>query len=117
MSKAIVRRLEKMEQPTFLPRWRVAVSDIEDQYRTDDGQVLNKKQFDAWADKLRRDKDTQIILVEVVCNLTGMKLKIENHVDKNTTDLLKEYDAIIRKSAEIAEKSFDSKPKDSGELQ
>jgi hypothetical protein len=30
---------------------------------------------------------------------------------------LKEYDAIIRKSAEIAGKSFDSKPKECGELQ
>jgi hypothetical protein len=102
LSKAIVRRLEKIEQSTTIPRWRVVVRDIDGKYRTDDGQALGKEAYEVWASKVCKDKDTQLIIVEVTCNLNNINLKIDSHVDKNTLDLLKDYDEAIRKSACIS---------------
>lgn len=102
MSKAIVRRLEKIEQPTTVPRWRTVVRDIDGKYRTDDGQALGQEAYEVWASKVCKSKDTQLIIVEVTCNLNNINLKIDSHVDKNELDLLKEYDAVIRESACIS---------------
>lgn len=102
MSKALVRRLEKIEQPTTIPRWRVVVSDIDGKYRTDDDQALGKEAYEFWASKVCKDKDTQLIIVEVTCNLNNINLKIDSHVDKNTLDLLRDYDEAIRQSVCIS---------------
>lgn len=102
MSKAIVRRLEKIEQPTTIPRWRTVVKDIDGKYRTDDGQALGKEAYEVWANKVCKDKDTQLIIVEVTCNLNNINLKIDSHVDKNELDLLKDYEEVIRELACIS---------------
>jgi len=102
LSKAIVRRLEKIEQPTTIPRWRTVVRDIDGKYRTDDDQALGLEAYEVWASKVCKDRDTQLIIVEVSCNLNNVNLKIDSHVDKNTLDLLKDYDEVIREAACIS---------------
>jgi len=102
LSKALVRRLEKFEQPTTVPRWRTVVRDIDGKYRTDDDQSLGQEDYTVWANKVCKDRDTQLIIVEVSCNLNNINLKIDSHVNKNGLDLLKKYDEVIREAACIS---------------
>ena len=102
MSKNLIKRIEKVEQVTTVPRWRAVVRDIDGKYRTDDGQSLGKEAYEAWANKVCKNRDTQLIIVEVTCNLNNINLKIDSHVDKNGLDLLKDYDAVIREAACIS---------------
>ncbi|MCW4018355.1 MAG: hypothetical protein NWF00_06715 [Candidatus Bathyarchaeota archaeon] len=62
-------------------------------YRGDCGDGLTKQQFNEWANS--QDPNTQIIIVEVRCNLDTLNVVVENHADKNTDDMLREYDEII----------------------
>ena len=51
----------------------------------------------------KQDKDTQIIIVEVIENKP--QIEIRNYADKNTEDLLKEYDKII--TEEVSKRAAD----------
>ena len=100
MSKpSIIKRIEKLETPTFLPRWKAAVYD--ESLKTYSGQDINGTltplQFKEWYAK--QDKDTQVIIIRVVENKP--KLVIENHVDKNTLDSLREYNAALEEAAAL----------------
>jgi hypothetical protein len=95
MSKPnLIKRIVKVEQITTQPRWKVAIYDesLKVYSGQDIGGILTPLQFNAWYAK--QDKDTQVIIVRVCDNNT--KLIIENHVDKNTSDLLAEYEAILK---------------------
>jgi hypothetical protein len=116
LSKSIVKRLRKIERTTFQPRWRVVIKDYDELYRGECGQGLSQQQFDAWVKE--QDKDTQVIIVEVCENIAGasadkanVTFKVENHVDKNTMDFLRDYEEIIKISrtaeAEIIAKSVE----------
>ena len=101
LSKSIVKRLRKIERHTFQPRWRVVIKDYDELYRGECGQGLSQQQFDAWIKE--QDKDTQVIIVEVCENIAGtsadkanVTFKVENHVDKNTIDFLREYEELIK---------------------
>ncbi len=99
MRKSIIRRLRKIEQQTFLPRWRVVTLDY-GVYRGECGDGLSQQQFDAWVNQLVRD--TQVIIVEVCENfasdskMENVTLKIENYAEKNLMDILKEYEEAFR---------------------
>ena len=101
MRKSIIKRIRKIEQRTFQPKWRVVTKDYDGLYRGECGDGLGQEQFDMWVSQ--QDKDTQVIIVEVCENIptaSGEKesvtLKVENHVDKNITDFLKEYEELIK---------------------
>ena len=105
MRKSIIKRLRKIEQHTFQPRWRVVTKDYDGLYRGECGDGLSQEQFDAWVKQ--QDKDTQVIIVEVCENTStdsGEKetvtFKVENHCDKNTSDLLKEYEESLNRANE-----------------
>jgi sulfate adenylyltransferase subunit 1 (EFTu-like GTPase family) len=115
--KSIIKRVRKLEQRTFQPRWRVAVKDFDGLYRGECGEGLSQEQFDVWVKQ--QDKDTQVIIVELCENIptsSGEKesvtLKVENHLDKNTADFLKGYDELIQISrsaeTEIIAKSVEA---------
>ena len=117
MRKSIIKRIRKIEQHTFQPRWRVVTKDYDGFYRGECGDGLSQEQFDAWVKQ--QDKDTQVIIVEVCENIptaSGEKesvtLKVENHLDKNTADFLKGYDELIQISrsaeTEIIAKSVET---------
>ena len=116
MNKSIIKRVRKLEQRTFQPRWRVVTKDYDGLYRGECGDGLGQAQFDAWVKE--QDKDTQVIIVEVCENLAPadgkqeVTFKVENHVDKNTADFLKGYDEIIQFSrsaeTEIIAKSVEN---------
>jgi hypothetical protein len=78
---------------------------------------LSEEQFDSWVKQ--QDKDTQVIIVEVCENIPGastdkanVTFKVENYVDKNTNDLLKGCEEIIKLSrtpeTEIIAKSIEN---------
>lgn len=103
--KSLVKRIRKIESQTLQPRWRVAVKDTDGLYRGECGQGLSEEQFSQWVKT--QDKDTQVIIVEVSENLSpalvkseNVAFKVENHVDKNLTDTLKEYESIVKKVSE-----------------
>ena len=117
MRKSIIKRLRKIEQRTFQPRWRVVTKDYDGLYRGECGDGLSEEQFDFWV-KLQ-DRDTQVIIVEVCENTPGasteksnVTFKVENYVDKNTTDFLKGYEELIKISrtaeTEIIAKSVEN---------
>jgi hypothetical protein len=116
MRKSIVKRLRKIEQHTFQPRWRVVVKDYDGLYDGECGQGLSQEQFNLWVKA--QDSDTQVIIVEVCQNFEPeskaqeVTFKVENHVDKNTADFLKGYDELIRISrsaeTEIIAKSVET---------
>jgi sulfate adenylyltransferase subunit 1 (EFTu-like GTPase family) len=104
-NRNLVRRVRKIEQRTFQPRWRVVVKDYDELYRGECGEGLTQVQFDAWVKQ--QDKDTQVIVVEVcapepeAASVGGaVILKVENQVDKNMSDVLKEYDEALTRAAE-----------------
>ena len=81
MSKPnLVKRIEKLESPTFLPRWKACVFDesLKMYSGQDIGGTLTPAQFKAWYAK--QDKDTQVIIVRVVENKP--KLKLFNGIEK-----------------------------------
>ena len=116
MRKSIIKRLRKIEQRTFQPRWRVVTKDYDGLYRGECGDGLSQEQFDSWVKQ--QDRDTQVIIVEVCENFAPadgkpeVTFKVENHVDKNTADFLKGYDEIIQFSrsaeTEIIAKSVEA---------
>jgi hypothetical protein len=116
MRKSIIKRVRKLEQRTFQPRWRVVTKDYDGLYRGECGDGLGQEQFDAWVKQ--QDKDTQVIIVEVCENVAPAEgkqevtFRVENHVDKNTADFLKGYDEIIQFSrsaeTEITAKSVEA---------
>lgn len=65
MSKALVRRLEKIENATVTPKFAVAVLDTDCLYHVE-GQDLTKEQFEAWT--LTLSKDTELTIVEIISN-------------------------------------------------
>lgn len=102
MSKPnIIKRIEKLERPSTDPRWKVAIYD--ECFKTYSGPdfkgALTPEQFKKWY--AAQNKDTQVIIVEILEN--NPKLIIENYASKNTEDLLKEYEQIIKK---IADQNF-----------
>jgi sulfate adenylyltransferase subunit 1 (EFTu-like GTPase family) len=101
LRKSIIKKIRKIEQRTFQPKWRVVVKDFDGLYRGECGEGLSQEQFDVWAN--REDKDTQVIIVEFNENMPAapfeketLTLKVENHLDKNTTDFLRDYEEIIK---------------------
>jgi hypothetical protein len=117
VNKSIIKRVRKLEQRTFQPRWRVVTKDYDGLYCGECGQGLSEEQFDAWVKE--QDKDTQVIIVEVCENIpdasaekANVTFKVENYVDKNTTDFLKGYEEIIKISrtaeTEIIAKSVEN---------
>ena len=105
MRKSIIKRIRKLEQRTFQPRWRVVTKDTDGLYRGECGDDLGQEQFDSWVKQ--QDKDTQIIIVEICENTptaSGEKenvtLKVENYCDENTSDLLQKYEEVLQKSNE-----------------
>ncbi|MCW3994971.1 MAG: hypothetical protein NWE98_02330 [Candidatus Bathyarchaeota archaeon] len=95
MRKSIVKRICRIEQQTFQPRWRVVVKD-DGVYSGECGQDLSEVQFESWV--RQQGRDTQVIIVEVCQDFQleaeprNLTFKVENHADKNTEDLLREYD-------------------------
>lgn len=68
----------------------------------DIGGSLTVEAFNEWYAK--QDTDTQVIIVEVCDNKQSdntagknVLFKVENYADKNSEDLLKEYDEVLRK--------------------
>jgi hypothetical protein len=117
LRKSIIKRLRKIEQRTFQPRWRVVTKDYDGLYRGECGDGLSEEQFDLWVKQ--QDKDTQVIIVEVCENIPGastekanVTFKVENYVDKNTTDFLRGYEELIKISrtaeTEIIAKSVEN---------
>jgi hypothetical protein len=117
MRKSIIKRIRKIEQRTFQPRWRVVTKDTDGLYRGECGDGLGQEQFDMWVSQ--QDRDTQVIIVEVCENIPGastekanVTFKVENYVDKNTTDLLRGYEELIKISrfpeTEIIAKSVEN---------
>jgi hypothetical protein len=117
LRKSIIKRLRKIEQRTFQPRWRVVTKDYDGLYRGECGDGLSEEQFDVWVKQ--QDKDTQVIIVEVCENIPGastekanVTFKVENYVDKNTTDFLRDYEELIKISrtaeTEIIAKSVEN---------
>jgi hypothetical protein len=117
LRKSIIKRIRKIEQRTFQPRWRVVVKDFDGLYRGECGDSLSQEQFDVWV-KLQ-DRDTQVIIVEFNENMPAapfekeaLTLKVENHLDKNTSDFLRDYDELIKISrideTEIIAKSVEN---------
>jgi hypothetical protein len=117
LRKSIIKRLRKIEQRTFQPRWRVVTKDYDGLYRGECGDGLSEEQFDSWV--RQQDKDTQVIIVEVCENIPGaskekanVTLKVENYADKNTTDFLRGYEELIKISrtaeTEIIAKSVEN---------
>lgn len=117
MRKSIIKRLRKIEQRTFQPRWRVVTKDYDGLYRGECGDGLGQEQFDKWVSQ--QDKDTQVIIVEVCENIPGastekanVTFKVENYVDKNTRDFLRGCDELIKISrspeTEIIAKSVEN---------
>jgi len=104
LSKLIVKRLVKIESSSHQPRWKAAVYDESTNLYTgqDIGGSLTVEAFNEWCAK--QDTDTQVIIIEVCENKppdnTAEKnviFKVENYADKNSEDLLKEYDEVLRK--------------------
>ena len=102
MNKSLVRRIRKIEQQTFQPRWRLVIKDYDGLYRGECGQGLSQEHFDAWVKA--QDKDTQVIVVEVCENILSdsaakenVTFKVENYADKNLQDTLKEYEEVVEK--------------------
>lgn len=70
------------------------------------GNNLSQEQFDVWVKA--QDGDTQIIVVEVcenkpLINCVGgesVTFKVDNFVDKNGVDLLKEYEKQVKEASE-----------------
>jgi hypothetical protein len=117
LRRSIIKRIRKIEQRTFQPRWRVVVKDFDGLYRGECGEGLSQEQFDVWVNQ--QDKDTQVIIVEFNENMPAapfeketLTLKVENHVDKNTTDFLRVYEELIKISrtaeTEIIAKSVEN---------
>ena len=116
MRKSIIKRIRKIEQHTFQPRWRVVVKDYDGLYGGECGHGLTQEQFDVWVKA--QDKDTQVIIVEVCENFEPeskaqeVTFKVENHLDKNVSDFLKGYDELIKISrtpqTEIIAKSVET---------
>jgi hypothetical protein len=117
LRKSIIKRIRKIEQRTFQPRWRVVTKDYDGLYRGECGDGLGQEQFDNWVSQ--QDKDTQVIIVEVCENIPStsgdkesVTLKVENHCDKNVSDFLKGYDELIQISrsaeTEIIAKSVEA---------
>jgi hypothetical protein len=117
LRKSIIKRIRKIEQRTFQPRWRVVTKDYDGLYRGECGDGLSEEQFDAWVKQ--QDKDIQVIIVEVCENIpdastekANVTFKVENYVDKNTTDFLKGYEELIKFSrtaeSEIIAKSVEN---------
>ena len=104
MRKSIIKRVRKLEQHTFQPRWRVVIKDYDGLYRGECGQGLSHEQFDSWVKA--QDKDTQVIIVEVCENIPTVSeketvtFKVENHADKNMIDLLKDYEDSLKRAHE-----------------
>jgi hypothetical protein len=101
LRKSIIKRLRKIETRTFQPRWRVVTKDYDGLYRGECGDGLSEEQFDLWV--RQQDKDTQVIIVELCENISNastekanVTFKVENYADKNTTDLLRGYDELIK---------------------
>jgi hypothetical protein len=101
LRKSIIKRLRKIEQRTFQPRWRVVTKDYDGLYRGECGDGLSEEQFDAWVKQ--KDKDTQVIIVEVCENTpdastekANVTFKVENYADKNITNFLKGYEELIK---------------------
>jgi hypothetical protein len=69
LSKAIVRRLEKIEQPTITPKLRVVTHEEFNGVYNIEQKQLSKEEFEEWKSKL--DKETELIMVEIVCNAKG----------------------------------------------
>jgi hypothetical protein len=105
LRKSIFKRVTKLEQHTFQPRWRVVVKDFDGSYRGECGDGLSQMQFDVWVKQ--QDNDTQVIIVEFNENMPAapfekefVTLKVENHCDKNTSDLLKDYEESLNRANE-----------------
>jgi hypothetical protein len=117
LNKSLVKRIRKIEKRTLQPRWRVVVKDYNGLYRGECGEGLSQDQFDLWVKQ--QDKDTQVVIVEVCENIpeapaekANVTFKVENHIDKNTSDFLRDYDEIIKISrnaeTEIIAKSVEN---------
>ena len=111
MSKpTIIKRIEKLERLSTDPRWKVAIYD--ERFKTYSGPdfkgSLTPEQFKKWY--AAQGKDTQVIIVEILENKP--KLIIENYASKNTEDLLKEYEQVIKK---ITDQTINQATKNQGE--
>jgi hypothetical protein len=69
LSKALVRRLERIEQPTTTPKLRVVTHEEFNGVYNIDQKQLSKEEFEVWAASL--DSDVELIMVEIVCNAKG----------------------------------------------
>jgi hypothetical protein len=117
LNKSLVKRIRKIEKRTFQPRWRVVVKDYDGLYRGECGEGLSQDKFDLWV--MQQDKDTQVVIVEVCENIpstsgdkANVTFKVENYVDKNTSDFLRDYYELIKISrsaeTEIIAKSVEN---------
>jgi hypothetical protein len=65
MSKALVRRLEKIEKTTTTSKFAVAILETNGLYYVE-GKELTKRKFEAWKSTL--SKDTELTIVEIISN-------------------------------------------------
>ena len=82
------------------------VFDVDERYHTDDGQALSKEEYEKWVRVVCKDKNTQLIIIEVTANLNNVNLKIDSAVAKNTEDLLKQYDDVFKKISDDDKKAL-----------
>ncbi len=100
-SKTFIQRIKKIERPTTDPRWLVAIFDeSKNSFSGSDlgEEPLTPEELKIWQEK--QDKNTQILIIEVVEN---KQINVKNYVDKSTSDLLKRYESLIRKSESNSE--------------
>lgn len=104
--KSFVRRLVKIEQKSFDPRWLAVTKESDGRYSGICGDKISQEQFDAWVKA--QDRDTQIIIIEVCENKPlincgygeSVTFKVDNYVDKNGLDQLRAYEKVVKQSSE-----------------
>jgi len=105
MSKTIIRRINRIARASDDPRWNVAVQDLTTGFFYGDcGDGLNQVQFKEWINN--QDSNTQVIIIELSCNLDRLKVVVDNHAASNMEDLEKaeisrRIDKIIKFSSEL----------------
>jgi hypothetical protein len=104
--RSFVRRLVKIEQKSFDPRWLAVTKESDGRYSGICGDKISQEQFDAWVKA--QDRYTQIIVVEVCENKPlinsggggSVTFKDDNCVDKNGLDLLRAYEKVVKQSSD-----------------
>ena len=88
----LIKRIEKLERPSTIPRWKVAIYDESTGFYTgpDFAESLTPEQFKKWY--AMEGKDTQVIIVEILENKP--RLEVINYANKNIEDILKEIEEI-----------------------